>query len=295
VRNTRAVARLLAAIVCVVAVAACTGPGPGGPRTTTSKPPVTRPPDTVLLNYTATGGNCPEGLCGARVTISRNGAYHAVNGTRQADGQLDAATLRTLTGRIESEIGSLANLEPAPALCPSAYDGSDITITFHVRPAPVSVTNCDQTDHSKNREIPGTNPLLVYTTRLVSSLLTIPPATDKLLVEYHESGGHCRETCPEVRATITTNGGWTATSGPTSTSGTLDTRATADLSQRIRTQVGSLASLPPSTGCPSHYDGRDIEISFHVDGRVVTVSNCTKTLDGNPLLDHTRELIAGFI
>jgi hypothetical protein len=122
------------------------------------------------------------------------------------------------------------------------------------------------------------------------------PSDDKILVEYYERGGHCREICPEERATINADGSWAATSGPVATNGTLTAAQLAELKDLIQTQARRLNSLPPSNDdiCPSAYDGRDIDITFHTSGREVTVSNCDKDFDGSELLQHTIELVDSF-
>lgn len=293
-RNTRVITRLVGAVLCLVAVGACTH-GPGRPpRTTTTLPP----PDArnVLIEYKASGGMCPDAMCGAKVTILRNGAYHLTSGSRESDGQLDAATARDLTQRVDSQLSTLFHLPPGPELCPSAYDGSDITIMFSGQGEDnfVRVTNCDPTDHSRNVAIPGTNPLMQYSTQLIAGLLYPAPAPSKLLVEYHESGGRCREMCPVENATIGADGAWNATSGATATSGQLDKATLDELTRRIRAGAAGLTGLPPSTGCPSAYDGRDITITFSVDGRTVAVSNCDKRIAGNPLVDYTTQLVNTF-
>jgi hypothetical protein len=123
---------------------------------------------------------------------------------------------------------------------------------------------------------------------------TEPPPPAKVLVQYHESGGHCRETCPEERATINADGSWSATAGPVATNGTLTAAQLDELEGLIRREAGGLRNLPPSSGCPSAYDGRDVEVTYGTAGGNVSVSNCTKDFDGSRLLQHTIELVDSF-
>jgi hypothetical protein len=170
--------RLLTALVCVAAAGACTNPGPGDPPTTkpsTTKPPVTAPAPGPLVEYSASGGMCIDRVCGVEVTIHRDGTWQATRGTRQADGRLEPSTVGQLSARIEREIHTLADLKPAPELCPEAYDGSNLTFSFHTGTTSVTVTNCDRDNPANNREIPSTNALLLSTTRLVNSLLPNDP------------------------------------------------------------------------------------------------------------------------
>jgi hypothetical protein len=167
---TRVSIRLVVAAAALVVLGACTH-GPGKPSRTTTT--TTVPRGIVLIEYTASGGMCPDDLCGAKVTIYRDGAYHLSVGTREADGQLDAKAARDLTRRVDSQFATLFRLPPGPELCPSAYDGSDITIRFHAEGEDNfwTVTNCDPNDRSRNVEIPGDNPLLRYTTQVIADLL----------------------------------------------------------------------------------------------------------------------------
>jgi hypothetical protein len=123
---------------------------------------------------------------------------------------------------------------------------------------------------------------------------TTKPTPSKFLVQYHEEGGHCQAACPEESATIGADGSWSATTGPVATNGTLAPAQLQELKGLIRSEAGRLGSLPPSSGCPSAYDGRDIEVSFSTDGGRVTVSNCTKDFDGSRLLQHTIGLVDSF-
>jgi hypothetical protein len=301
VTSTRAAARLLTATLCLVVAAACAHPGPSHPPGT---PPTTAPaPGAALVEWTAGGGLCPQGLCSSAARISTDGTWTATNGPTTTSGRLDAATTAELNRRVRTQVDTLATLERSDGLCPSAYDGSDITVTFHVGGRAVTVSNCDQADPANSRVIPGDNALLVYTSGLVAGLGRTPPSTDRPLVEWHSEGGHCLPgACPAQQARISEDGSWVATSGTTTTNGRLDAATTAELNRRVRTQTGTLAALERSTGgCPSAYDGRDIGFTFHVGTRTVTATNCdqrdprnNRAVPGdNALLLYTTQVIAG--
>ena len=121
------------------------------------------------------------------------------------------------------------------------------------------------------------------------------PTPGKVLVQWDEQGGHCREACPEEHVTVNANGSWVATAGAVSTNGQLSETALRELTQQVRTGLESLRRLPPSSGCPSAYDGRDIVITYNVDARSATVSNCTKSFEGNALITYTAELVDGLL
>jgi hypothetical protein len=124
---------------------------------------------------------------------------------------------------------------------------------------------------------------------------TTRPQPGKVLVQWDEDGGHCMETCPEEHYTVNANGSWAATRGPVSTNGQLSEAALREVTQQVRTGIESLRRLPPSSGCPSAYDGRDIVIAYSVEGRSATVSNCTKSFEGNALIEYTAELVDGLL
>ena len=123
---------------------------------------------------------------------------------------------------------------------------------------------------------------------------TTRPQPSKVLIQWDEDGGHCMETCPEEHYTVNANGSWVATKGAVSTNGQLDAADLNEVTQAVRSGLGSLRTLPPSSGCPSAYDGRDIEITYSVDGRTTTVSNCTKDFGDNALITFTSDLVETF-
>jgi hypothetical protein len=281
------VVRLFAVTLLALAAGACThpGPGPGHPPGT---PPTTTPPrPTALVEWTREGGLCLPMTCNHSARINSDGSWTKIDGDVATAGTLDPAATAELTRRIQTQVGTLSTLERHSNGCAAAYDGQDDTYTFHAGRRDVKVSTCEFV-------IPGDNALLLYTAKVIAGLRQGPPPTGKLLVEYHESGGHCRETCPEQTATIGTDGAWSATSGPTATNGQLSPAATAELSRRVTAEVRTLSALGPSNGCPSAYDGRDIEFTFHVQGRDVKVSNCTKDFGDNALLAYVGGIIEGF-
>jgi hypothetical protein len=171
VRITRVSIRLLAVAAGLVVLVACTH-GPGRPPRSTTTATTAVPRGIVLIEYTASGGLCPENQCGRKATIYRDGAYHLSAGGRESDGQLEAGAARELTQRVDREFSTLFRLPPGPELCPSAADGSDIRMRIHAEGEDNMwvVTNCDPVDPGRNVEIPGDNPLLRYTTALIDGL-----------------------------------------------------------------------------------------------------------------------------
>jgi hypothetical protein len=123
---------------------------------------------------------------------------------------------------------------------------------------------------------------------------TSRPQPSTMLIQWDEDGGHCMETCPEEHYIVNANGSWVATKGAVATTGQLSDTALRDVTQQVRTGLESLRRLAPSSGCPSAYDGRDIEITYSVDARTTTVSNCTKDFGDNALIAYTGDLVDTF-
>jgi hypothetical protein len=122
-----------------------------------------------VVEWSARGGLCPWGLCQQAVTIYTDNSWHAVNGTNQRDGVLDAAVGQELRARISAEIGSLASLPPSTGGCPSAYDGSDLTYRFTIGGRVTEVSNC-------TRVVPGDNALLRYVDSIVGPIARSVPS-----------------------------------------------------------------------------------------------------------------------
>jgi hypothetical protein len=162
----RALARLVAATLLVVAVGAC------------SRPPHEPPPTSgqSLLTWDDHGGNCPEpSLCApVTVTIARDGAWTFHQATVDKTGTLDAATLAPLVHLVDTGTGTLAGLPPSTE-CPENYDGKNIRIVFHPAGRTVGVTNCDRDARPGDlvRALDGSNALVEATWGAVSAIHTV--------------------------------------------------------------------------------------------------------------------------
>jgi hypothetical protein len=297
VTRTRAVARLATATMCLVAVVACTRPGPGHPPGSTT--PTTAPAATVLVEFTAVGGFCAPPGCDRGATIRSDGTWVTTQRGVPAEGRLDAAATAALTDRIRRQVGTLATLKPSPGVCPVAYDGQNLTYSFHVGPKVVTVTNCAP-DPRDSKVVPGDNALLLYIDQLIRGLGRTPPPTGAALVEWSSTGGDCRVGVCSRTARISADGSWVATDMGRSSSGRLDPATTAELTRRISAEVATLATLKPSDGeCPANYDGQNLTFTFHAGDVVESVTNCApdrrdaKVVPGdNALLLYTTGVIA---
>ena len=93
----------------------------------------------VLVSYEASGGECPQGPCGFKAQIFRDGRVLRSDGMPQT---VDAQTLADLTRQVESTDWDAILAEPFEGECPRNFDGQEETYTFNVAPEPVIVASC---------------------------------------------------------------------------------------------------------------------------------------------------------
>jgi hypothetical protein len=129
----------------------------------------------ALVRWTATGGRCDPLLCSQSVTIKADGSWSALRGSidlanvPSRQGRLDEAATAELRQRVGAGLDSLATLAPSDGLCPSAYDGRDITYRLFVEGRGRRVSNC-------TRVIPGDNELLLYLRDIVTPIADSVPS-----------------------------------------------------------------------------------------------------------------------
>lgn len=301
--TVRALARLLAVSAAVLALGACTDPDPHHPpgtrpTTTTTRPtttttgPVMPGPNEVSLSWRSSGGDCFT-PCAQAARVDRDGRWVVDSGGLVTRGKLTDAQLADMRTQIQRGFSSLTELGHHDGGCPQNYDGSNLDYTYQYTDMYIAVSNCD-------RVIPGGNALILWTDRLLAGLPKVPIASRAVLVDWSSIGGLCpvdMDVCYRV-ARIQENGRWDAVDRGRPIGGQLDAATTATLATRVRVEVPTLASLPPSDQpglCPSAYDGSDITFTFHVDFQQTTVSNCTKKIPGgNALLEYTGGIVAAF-
>lgn len=111
-------------------------PGSSAPSTSTAT-------TDVILRWTAEGGLCPDGrVCAAGYEIRADGTWTSTTDTSR--GTLGGDLLKELTDAMSDGVASLRSLRKKDVRsCPSAADGSDITVTFETAQGPVTISNCD--------------------------------------------------------------------------------------------------------------------------------------------------------
>jgi hypothetical protein len=130
-RSVRSVAtRLVLLLVAATALGACGLLPPGV---------VPQALNSVLVSYEASGGECPQGPCGFRAEIRRDGTVVRSDGKPQT---VDAQTLALLAEQVEAADWDAILARPFEGECPKNFDGQEEIYTFSVAPEPVVVASC---------------------------------------------------------------------------------------------------------------------------------------------------------
>ncbi len=104
-------------------------------------PPGTVPAalDRPLVTYEASGGECPQGECGFRAEIFRDGRVTRTDGMIQT---VDPMSLERLSAVVEDADYAAILAVPFEGECPRNYDGQEAIYTFHVATPPVVIASC---------------------------------------------------------------------------------------------------------------------------------------------------------
>ena len=103
------------------------------------------PGSALLASRTLSGGLCADGPCGSGLRVRVDGGYEAWRATQRFTGTLGEDRLRTLVQALPAS--HLHVTKKVERSCPSAADGSDLTIRY-LDPTDgrqVSVSSCDYT------------------------------------------------------------------------------------------------------------------------------------------------------
>jgi hypothetical protein len=95
--------------------------------------------DQPLVTFEASGGECPQGECGIRADIFRDGRVVRTDGMTQL---VDPPSLERLIAQVENADFAAILAVPFTGECPRNYDGQEQTYTFHVADPPVVVASC---------------------------------------------------------------------------------------------------------------------------------------------------------
>lgn len=95
--------------------------------------------DQPLVTYEAAGGECPEGECGFRAVIHRDGRVTRSDDMAQT---VDPPSLQRLIAAVEGADYAAILAVPFDGECPRNFDGQESIYTFHVAAQPVVVASC---------------------------------------------------------------------------------------------------------------------------------------------------------
>jgi hypothetical protein len=93
----------------------------------------------VIVTYEASGGECPEGPCGFRAEIRRDGSVTRSDGMAQA---VDEPSLKRLIEQVEGADWKAILARPFSGECPRNVDGQESIYTFSTAAGPVTVAGC---------------------------------------------------------------------------------------------------------------------------------------------------------
>jgi len=141
-------AKPLVLLLLTFLVAAC-----GGTSATPGATPLVEPEPTVvpggpsaaaaeagvLVTYETRGGECPQGACGLKAVIFRDGSVERSDGMAQ---QVDDTTMARLTEVVEATDWDAILAVPFTGECPVNFDGQEQIFTFTVKGQAVEVASC---------------------------------------------------------------------------------------------------------------------------------------------------------
>ena len=96
-----------------------------------------------LVSIDAQGGHCLEGACAAVTTILRNGQLTVEGSGEPVTDAVDPSLLTQLAAVDSADYARIMAV-PFTGECPTAFDGQELTYTFHPagRP-PVTIASCE--------------------------------------------------------------------------------------------------------------------------------------------------------
>jgi len=105
--------------------------------------PPPSPQPAHLLTMAAAGGLCPYGVCRTDLSLETDGTYVLQDGDAvPREGAADQARLVQLAEYINKADFNEIKSHPFPDLCPTAYDGTEMTYTFHTSHGTEVVASC---------------------------------------------------------------------------------------------------------------------------------------------------------
>ncbi len=93
----------------------------------------------VIVTYATEGGECPQGPCGFRAEIRRDGTVTRTDGMAQT---VDEPSLKRLVEQVNAADWKAILAKPFTGECPKNVDGQESIYTFNTASGPVTVAGC---------------------------------------------------------------------------------------------------------------------------------------------------------
>ncbi|KAF0109578.1 MAG: hypothetical protein FD147_2180 [Chloroflexi bacterium] len=144
--------KILPIILMLFLLAACETPATQFPSPTETivhtspETPVPHPVLTsaLLLKITMTGGLCPYGGCHVELILDSEGGFTLKEGVAQTQqGDIDQARFSKLTEYIDTANFNKIRSHSFTDICPTAYDGQEMTYTFYTSQGVETISSCE--------------------------------------------------------------------------------------------------------------------------------------------------------
>jgi hypothetical protein len=110
---------------------------------TPSSTPTPSSPDATVLRIRASGGMCPDGVCGSETVLRLDGRFtRTVGKNAPTEGRIDAALAAAVAEETARANFSQLKARPFTGLCPTAYDGSEYFFTFPTDQGDQEIGSC---------------------------------------------------------------------------------------------------------------------------------------------------------
>ena len=109
-----------------------------------NQPASPSPAPAPLLKIIMTGGLCPYGGCSVELDIDSDGAFTVrEGGALMQQGVTDKARISHLIEYVNKANFNTIKAQPFTDICPAAYDGSEMTYTFHTSHGVETISSCE--------------------------------------------------------------------------------------------------------------------------------------------------------
>ena len=141
--------RIVAAASLVLLATACQPAASGtptvSPASTSAAPSVpsaapSTATDAIVFTVSVTGGECPNGPCGAEYVVYRDGR---VDGPSGGPAAITGAQLARITGLAGTTDWDAVRAVPFTSMCPTAYDGQKHVYAFPARGGDIVLDSCE--------------------------------------------------------------------------------------------------------------------------------------------------------